>query len=174
MPCNGHPGPDCFHEHCRNWYIENGVHGCAKAAASFKASKGTVMNTLTPQIQEVIGLVKSYIGTCERAKQARREWLQSEVNLLKIRIARLAKWNELKRAYQARRQQLTMQHPYGFMADLGYHFSDQHLEDMAKAIQQPTTFDSYADLCAYFDGYHSDSLLANPQKMAALTRAAYE
>jgi hypothetical protein len=177
MPCNGHPNADCFGKHCGNWYIEGGVHHCTTAEASFKASKAhdTAVDTVTSEVREIIRLTKSYIGVCERARQARREWLQSEVNLLKTRVARLMALKELKRLYQARRRQLIMQHPYGFMSDLGYHFSDRALDGMAKATEQQTEFNSYTELVDYYDHEGTrNSLLANPAKLAALRLAAAE
>jgi hypothetical protein len=131
------------------------------------------MDTLTPQIQEVLRLMKTYVGVCERAKQAHRTWRVSELNLLKVRVARLARLVELKQKLQARRLQLTMEHPYGFMKDLGYPLSDEALEGMHRAQDTASQLNLKGELM--IDSPNNwDSLLANPEKMAALTRAAYE
>jgi hypothetical protein len=93
------------------------------------------MDTITPQIQEVLRLMKTYVGVCERARQAHREYRRAELNLLRIRVARLARLIELKRAYQARRQRLLLDHPYGYIEELGHDLSDASLEAMKRATR---------------------------------------
>jgi hypothetical protein len=129
------------------------------------------MDTITPQIQEVLRLMKTYLGLCQRSKQAHKEYLQSELNMLKTRVARLARLIELKRAYQARRQKLLLEHPYGYVEDLGHNLSDASLEAMHRATKDPEEF---RDPDSFISSVNNqESLLSNPKKLAALRLTEY-
>jgi hypothetical protein len=155
--------------------MEGGVHHCTEASStSFKAAQGqntTVMDSLTPQIEEVLALMKTYIGQINAAKEVRKKWRSSELNVLRAKVDRLMKIVGLKHAYQVRRLQLTLQHPYGFASDLGVHLSDNALDAMAKAQEAPE-FYSESEATRYVDNERNrNSYLANPQKMNAIRLA---
>jgi hypothetical protein len=156
--------------------MEGGIHHCTEASStSFKAAQGqntTVMDTLTPQIEEVLALMKTYIGQCKAAREVQKKLRQSELSLLRAKVDRLMKIVELNRAYEVRRLALTLAHPCGFMTDLGMRLSDGALEAMNRVQEGPTEFNTYAELTAYMDNEgNRNSYLANPAKMNAIRLA---
>ena len=168
---------------CSNFYVENGVPGCLRGLHStptaFRASAAQDTKPVTnfpTSYQEILDLMKEvealtnkYVDACRAHKRAHRSATLSNAE-------RLAVLGEIKRLkhdiHKARRQELTKQHPYGFVEDLGYHFNDASLEAMARATQEPSEFNSYAELADHFDGEsNQNSFLANPRKLAALRLA---
>jgi hypothetical protein len=177
MTCNGHPSAECFGK-CSNWYIENGVHGCkASTPASFRAQATTSIGDPQQRLQQQFDEIFKVIDKLRRTQVNHRKLaiaaLKSRLNLLIAKVHVLLLREQERATMAARRRQLTLKHPWGFMSDLGYSFSMSALEAMNRT-QEPSEFESYEDLLAHLDSKHFDSLLANPAKIAALRAAACE
>lgn len=179
MVCEG----NCGIGSCKNFGIEDGTPYCLEggtprvargSGATFRAAKQSVtgeMEQLQKQFADVFKIVDKYRRLCMDSRKAQYETLKAKVEAMISRVRVLA----LKQQYEARRYELTMRHPAGFMSDLGYHFSDDALELGARAQETRQEFSSYGDLITYYDKpNYGNSLLANPMKLAALRLAACE
>jgi hypothetical protein len=174
MGCNGNCSLESCWGRCSNFFIENGVPGCFKngAIGTFRASRqqsGTVMDTLTPKMKEVFQLMRRYIGDVKKSNEAkdRLEWAQ--LKEIEARLNRIANIVELRRAYRARRLALKIEHPYGYVEELGHHLSDDALEAMHTATQALQDFKDPGSFISYVN--NQESILANPKKFAALRLA---
>jgi hypothetical protein len=172
VSCDGHCSLESCFGRCSNFFIENGVPGCFKngSIGTFRASKGqAVMDTLTPKMKEVFELMCRYIGDVKKSNEAkdRLEWAQ--LKEIEARLSRIAKIVELRRAYRARRLALKIEHPYGYIEELGHHLSDDALEAMHAAAQDPQDFKDPGSFISYVN--NEESILANPKRFAALRLA---
>lgn len=143
---------------CPNWYIENGVQGCLKKlrpSASFKASAspGNPQDPYVKLFSEAEQLLQEYRVQLQQSRKLAYAALKSRINSMIKKATLLHAEQEVerieKRAKQARRCELEIQHPWGWMSDLGAPMSNQALEAGAAFGK-------------------SNNVLANPAKMEAL------
>jgi hypothetical protein len=182
MVCDGHCGVECWRSGCKNLFIDQGKFGCLGRleGSSFRASvnKGSPSlnapeQSLQQQFDEIYKLINQYRQLSLQMRQAKIDGLVARIKAVIASMKEQMREDQKEAAIAARRRELIMRHPWGYMSDLGYQFSMRSLEQMAKT-QEPSEFSSYQELVDYFNHPHSSSLLANSQRFNAFRLAGNE
>ena len=174
MVCDG---KTCHGFGCPNFYINEGKVGCLEhhATSSFKASNGNLNSSeedMQQQLDEIKSLFKKYQELNVAPRKAKVDALVARIDAVIASMKEQMNFDEEESAAAAKRRQLIMTHPWGYLENLpwGPHFSMGALEAMEKA-SPPSEFDSFEEMEQYYNSFHSNSLLANSAKMAAFRAA---